>query len=98
MKYDDLYSKPMTRGTEKQIAWAMDIRRRALDIIRNEQAAAVEAYGVSPRLTAVFDGVLGNTDANYWITCRSHRDYEDWRYELDQYVKHNIETLTAIPN
>lgn len=76
-------SLPQLSGSDKQIAWASDIRQQMLAAVANLRKQAQEAvehperdpHGTAPAVLAVLDEIVStHTEARWWIDNRN----TDW--------------------
>lgn len=69
---------PMLVGSEKQIVWAHDIRKKTVELIESLKKK-LEAHKDKPVVKKAFesfDKLLSSTDAKFWIDNRDELDTE----------------------
>lgn len=76
----DKLALPAITGSEKQIAWAEDIRRDVIEALYN-QTKCIAAYGANDRATKAIDAVIRRADARYWIDRRNYA-LANWTRDL----------------
>ena len=64
---------PELEGSDKQISWAEDIRREAIQAVEDQGIGGPEAMA-----DALRDALYGQSDAGWWIDHRSHSRAVDW--------------------
>lgn len=71
----ELTSDRPLEGSEKQVAWAEDIREKALIEIARETCSRIRSYDEPipgfDRFAAAVDALLAKTDASWWIDNRA---------------------------
>lgn len=73
--YEALTADRPLSGSDKQVAWAEDIRERALIEIARETCSRIRSYEEPipgfDRVAAAIDTLLAKTDARWWIDNRA---------------------------
>lgn len=64
---------PDLEGSDKQVSWAVDIRRDAIMAVEDKGIGGPEAMAEALR-----DALYGQTDAGWWIDHRHHARPSDW--------------------